>query len=80
MDGQEGMRVSAQRIRGYVPTLEKILATMGGSDMTVREIAETFRTDATQGIYAILCEGKRAHAVEVVWRDKYLPAWREASE
>lgn len=76
MDGQEGMRMSAQRVRGYIPTLEEIMDTMGGADMTVREIAESFRTDATQGIYATLCDGKRLHMVEVVWRDKYLPSWR----
>lgn len=61
---------------GYKPTLEEILSAMGGRDMTTREIAAFFRTDATAHINGVMGEARRMHMVEIVWREKYLPAWR----
>lgn len=44
--------------------------------MTTREIAAFFRTDATAHINGVMGEARRMHMVEIVWREKYLPAWR----
>lgn len=64
------------RAKEYYPTTEEILAVMGDSVMTVRDIADVIGTRALKGIYESLCDAKQDGLVEIVWLDKYISAWR----
>ena len=64
------------RAKEYYPTTEEILAVMGDSVMTVRDIADVIGTRALKGIYESLCDAKQDGLVEIVWLDKDKSAWR----
>lgn len=74
MDRQEVEGMT--RAKEYYPTTEEILAVMGDSVMTVRDIADVIGTRALKGIYESLCDAKEDGLVEIVWLDKYKSAWR----
>lgn len=74
MDRQEVEGMT--RAKEYYPTTEEILAVMGDSVMTVRDIADVIGTRALKGIYESLCDAKQDGLVEIVWLEKYKSAWR----
>lgn len=58
--------------------LEWILRTLGTSTMTTTEIAD-FIGRKRQTVYEVLCYAKDSNLVELVWVDRYTPAWKVAA-